>query len=207
MPSVAGGPAESWQREIHERLVHGDIVAPAEAAETLLAPLVRRLRGKHPGLADPQLVDQAVATALMSYFRQPAQFDPARATLFHFLLLAADRDLRNELAKLRRRREKEAAFAVELARQAGNEITEGCEAKSQAATVELSRRMSRMVSLFGDTRDRAMARLILDGERSTAAYAALLGLHERPVEEQRREVKRHKDRIKQRWRRAIAGER
>jgi hypothetical protein len=40
--------------------------------------------------------------------------------------------------------------------------------------------------------------LLLSGERSTAAYAAVLGLAERPADEQAREVKRVKDRIKKR---------
>jgi hypothetical protein len=44
--------------------------------------------------------------------------------------------------------------------------------------------------------------LLADGERSTAAFARVLGLTDSPEDEQRREVKRVKDRIKRRLQRA-----
>jgi hypothetical protein len=46
---------------------------------------------------------------------------------------------------------------------------------------------------------------MMDGVRETAAYAAVLGLHHRPLHEQEKIVKRHKDRLKKmlqrEWRR------
>jgi RNA polymerase sigma-70 factor (ECF subfamily) len=194
---IAEGPTEGWQREIHERLMRGDPVASAELAEALLAPLIRKLWQKYPGVPDPHLVDEAVVTAMMSYLKQPDRFDPTRSSLFRYLLLAAHRDLLNEMEKRKRRRDKE-AMAVELARRRGNKTMEGAGSDWRLARVEDA---NRNLSLFVDTRDRAVARLILENERSTAAFAALLGLDSLPLDEQRREVKRHKDRIKKRWER------
>jgi hypothetical protein len=51
-------------------------------------------------------------------------------------------------------------------------------------------------ALFVDPNDRAAARLVLDEERSTQRYARLWGLESLPADDQRREVKRRKDRIK-----------
>jgi hypothetical protein len=50
--------------------------------------------------------------------------------------------------------------------------------------------------------DRRVLRLMVDGERRTAVFAAVLGLDGQPAEAQRREVKRAKDRIKKRLERA-----
>jgi hypothetical protein len=43
------------------------------------------------------------------------------------------------------------------------------------------------------------------GERSTAVFAAAMGLADRPKDEQQREVKRMKDCLKQRLKRAGGG--
>ena len=46
-----------------------------------------------------------------------------------------------------------------------------------------------------DPRDRQILALRLQGERRTEAFAEILGLSYLPIEAQRREVKRAKDRI------------
>jgi hypothetical protein len=51
-------------------------------------------------------------------------------------------------------------------------------------------------------RDLAVLALLRDGERKTAAYARVLGIADRPIEEQRRIVKREKDRLQKRLARA-----
>ena len=53
-------------------------------------------------------------------------------------------------------------------------------------------------ALFADPMDLRLLTLILEGERSTERFARILGLCGLPVKEQRRQVKRHKDRIKKR---------
>jgi hypothetical protein len=59
----------------------------------------------------------------------------------------------------------------------------------------------RILETFTDPRDRQLVRLILDGERKTAAYSAILGVQSLDILEQRRIVKQHKDRLTQRLRR------
>jgi RNA polymerase sigma-70 factor (ECF subfamily) len=59
--------------------------------------------------------------------------------------------------------------------------------------------MTRTINrIFNDEEDRQAAALILEGERSTEEFAKIFCLGHLPNIEQRREVKRRKDRIKKR---------
>jgi len=187
---------DTWQREIHERLLAGDVTAPAELAEALLEPLLQRLARKYPQLPDPNILYDAVTDALMSYIRCPAQFDPARLGLIGFLVMAADGDLRNALAKEKRRRQKEISLeVVDLGAAAGNnEVREG-NFDTEPGREKLRQELPR---IFTDPTDLAMVELIISGERTIAAFVEVLQLRHLPVEQQRREVKRHKDRLKKR---------
>lgn len=194
-------PDEAWYHQIHERLVARDVVAPAELAETLLVPLVSALRRKYANRRDADLVMDAVADALLDYSKKPQQFDPRKSRLFGFLRMVAERDLLNALAKRQRRTRKEKPLEiVELCRPARKEEGEAVrdlEGEDETSSVE-----SRLCQLFADPTDLGIARLIVFGERSTTAYARLLRLEALPVEEQRKEVKRHKDRIKKQLQRS-----
>jgi RNA polymerase sigma-70 factor, ECF subfamily len=187
---------DNWQREIHERLLAEDVTAPAELAEALLEPLLQRLARKYPQLPDPALLYDAVTDALMSYIRRPAQFDPARRGLIGFLVMAADGDLRNALAKEKRRRQKETSLeVVELGVVAGNNKVE--EGNSEAET-EREKLRQALPRLFVNPQDLMVVEMMMSGERTTAAFVEVLQLRHLPVEQQRREVKRHKDRLKKR---------
>ena len=187
---------DTWQREIHERLLAGDVTAPAELAEALLEPLLQRLAKKYPRLPDPNILYDAVTDALMSYIRCPAQFDPARRGLIGFLVMAADGDLRNALAKEKRRRQKEISREdVELGAAAGNSEVRAGNSETEPGREKLRQELPR---IFTDPTDLAMVELIISGERTTAAFVEVLQLRHLPVEQQRREVKRHKDRLKKR---------
>jgi hypothetical protein len=51
------------------------------------------------------------------------------------------------------------------------------------------------MDLLQDSKDRQILSLRLQGERRTEVFAAVLGISNLPIEVQRREVKRTKDRI------------
>ncbi|MGI8551651.1 MAG: hypothetical protein ACR2PL_12830, partial [Dehalococcoidia bacterium] len=61
--------------------------------------------------------------------------------------------------------------------------------------LERQQAIALILEQFPDVRDRRLLELILAGERRTAAYAPLLGIAAEPVEEQKRLVKRAKDRL------------
>ncbi len=183
-----------WYRQIHERLLAEDPVAPAELAEALLEPLVKKLQRRHPRLRESDLLREAASDALMSYMKHPSQFDPAKRGLMGYLVMAAEGDLRNTLAKAWRRRGHEISLEdVELRRAAGKEAVRRPGPDSQLVYQEMRGKVD---ELFKDPRDREAVDLIADGERSTEVFAELWGLQGLSPKEQRREVKRHKDRIK-----------
>jgi RNA polymerase sigma-70 factor, ECF subfamily len=189
-------PMNIWQLEIHERLLAEDVTAPAELVEGLLEPLTQRLTKKYPKLPDPDLLYDAVTDALMSYIKRPAQFDPTRRTLIGFLVMAAHGDLLNALAKAKRRRQKEIPLEdVELRGAAGNNEIEAGNPETEPDREKLQQALPK---IFGDPKDLAMVELMMSGERTTGAFVEVLKLQHLPVDQQRREVKRHKERLKKR---------
>jgi RNA polymerase sigma-70 factor (ECF subfamily) len=180
---------EAWCRRIHERLLAGDPTATSELAETIGRVVFEKLQRKHPR-RDPDLVRDAAWDAIRSYMERPAGFDASKRGLVGYLLMSAEGDLLNALAKVRRRRE-DPVDDVELVDSGGNRRQEQLEARVDAGRVrpELDR-------LFPDRADRAAVELVLEGERSTAAFVEVWGLDRLSFEEQRREVKRGKDRLK-----------
>ena len=185
---------EDWYREIHARLLAADPVAPTELAEAVWKSLVKELEKRHPRLRESDFLRDAASDALISYIKQPTQFDPAKRGLFGFLVMAAEGDLRNALAKTTRRKRREILIEdVELAGAGGKERLE---APSLDARLEAERIRGRIGQLFKDPRDREAVELLIEGERSTEAFAKVWGLERLPEKEQARQVKRYKDRIK-----------
>ncbi len=189
-------PTEAWYREIHERLMAEDPTAPAEFAEAMLEPLIQRLRRKYPHLKGSELLIDAASDALMNYVKRPKQFDPTKRGLFGYLDMSAVGDLRNAEAKQQRRLKKEILLEdVEVDDLGGKEDLEG---ENLVPEFEHRGMLREIEMLFDDPKDRQLAGLILVGERSTESFVKILGLQSTPVDEQRRTVKRHKDRIKKR---------
>jgi hypothetical protein len=184
-------------------LLEGDPTATRDFLLLYLAPLLSWLRGKRRA-APPDLVQQAVNDALLDLCRRPGTFDPQRdPDLFRFLRRAASCDLSNALSAERRRTRKEILVGVvEDGPHAGNEEEEADPVRllmareSQQSLARLRDHLERTLP----ERDRGVLRLLLDGERRTAAYARALGLQGEPSEF-RREVKRAKDRVQKHLRR------
>lgn len=192
-------PDETWYQEIHERLLAGDHVASAKLAKGVLDNLIRALCAKFPNLRDEALAVDAAVDALMSYIKQPDQFDPTKRGLFGFLVMAAEKDLLNALAKIKRRKKREILVeAVEVDENDGNNKgrTEDPDIK-----IDAERLREAVQTLFDDPKDRQATELIMDNERSTEAFAEVYDLQELPLKEQRGTVKRHKDRITKRLQR------
>ena len=194
---------DTWYQGIHRRLLESDPVAPAELVEAILDWLVEGLSFRFPNLPDRDMLIDAASDALIGYIKRPEQFDPSKRGLPGFLLMSADGDLRNALAKTRRRGEKETPLAVvELSEYGGNDKGR---TEDPGARIDMERLHKKIDALFKDPKDKRIVELIMDGERSTEPFSQVLGLESLPVEEQRAKVKRHKDRIKKRLRRHSEG--
>jgi RNA polymerase sigma-70 factor (ECF subfamily) len=232
--------ARGFDEQIHRRLVDRDPIASSELADNYLPLLVERLKKKFKRVAEHEVMDAAV-DAILNYAEHPERFNPARLDLEGYLMMSAQGDLLNALARHRRHREGplecpacgegqlaklpgvcpacgiaiprgsdaterrdihyEAVAESEVARNTWREPSPA-EAVEQAEKVRGAADLrGRIMETFTDPRDRQIVHLILDGERKTAAYSAILGVQSLDILEQRRIVKQHKDRLTQRLRR------
>lgn len=185
---------------LHEQLLAGNPTATARIAEEFWEYTKQRLTRSFPTLSDPHLIDTAVGDALISYFRRPAQFDPDRLSLPAYLYMSARGDLLNAIEQATRRERKQVSLAEDVEVEA-DEAEKGVEVPDpydleEEMLVNLSPVWRRLGELFPDPVDRELVVLILEGERGTNEFAAVLGIQGQDIEEQARVVKRHKDRLK-----------
>lgn len=206
--------ADDPGRSLHERLLAGDPLASADVAEHYLPLVVTRLRRVNPSIRDPHLIEMAAIDAIFSYIRRPQQYDPDRLPLERYLDMSASGDLKNALqAETRRARrstslDSDTATAVEVSQRAGNDSVEEQVLKrlgqSQPNGISHQEALWMVAREFPNPADRQILILMLENERATRTYAPLLNVEGLPVEEQRREVKRAKDRIGKRLQRLRA---
>lgn len=148
--------------------------------------------------ADPHLVTEAAGTAVIALLRRPDAYDPVRSPLPKYLRMIAQRDLVNLLDREGKHRRGRIPWeCVELGLPARNEEEEPLSLADSPA-------VQAAVAGLSDA-DRLVFELMLDGERETAVFAAALGLTHVPPDEQAAAVKRAKDRVKARLRRAAEG--
>ena len=192
-------PDDAWYTDIHKRLCEGDLTAFAELAEEVMESLVEKLSRKYPNLRDPDLPTEAVSDALMGYSKRPEQFDPTQRGLFGFLVMSAEGDLKNALAKIARRKKKEIQLeSVEVDERDGNTRDRTDELDTM---IDSERIQDALDALFDDPKDRAVVKLMMEGERATEVFAQVLELEALSEDQQRTEVKKNKDRIKKRLQR------
>ena len=182
--------------QLHERLLADDPTASAEIADRLFIQVRDDLRRKYPQDGYQYVVNHAATEAFVSYFQRPEQFDPEKANLQTYLRISAEGDLKNAL-RSERNFLKKYQTGVELSQFEGKGEVEA-EPLSMLQGDELREEIRK---LFPEERDWELAELIIDQERRTEPFAEILGIQHLSVDEQRAEVKRHKDRIKQKLRR------
>lgn len=191
------GTEESFA--IHRRLCGHDPTATADFAAAFLDPLASYLRATYP-FVDEHARLTAAEDAILSVIRNPGVYDPTRCdgNLPAFLRMAACGDLANARARERRHHEKRSEDCVELVPDDGNDFEE--EGADDCPSFNDPDLLNAIAQLSGP--ERRVLDLMRDGERRTEVFAAALGLGDQSPDEQRREVKRTKDRIVKRLRRA-----
>lgn len=192
---------EREARRLHVRVLEGDRTALSMLAELVVPPLVRRLARKHPERAGDE-IETAVHDAFLTYMKAPSKYDPARSALFAYLFISARGDLLNAINSQKRRDGR-----IE---QLGNRVAdEGDESEpllelpgpaDTARTAALNLRNgeidANIARLFPDSEDWGILHLMIHGVRETEQYAIEMGIEALPIEEQRTQVKRAKDRIR-----------
>jgi RNA polymerase sigma-70 factor, ECF subfamily len=167
---------------LHALLLSGDPSA-ADGIVMELMPLLERSLCRSFRNATRDAVIDAVEDALIEYLAHPHRFDPGRGVPLHaYLRLAAARNLQNRLRSDVRRHVREQEYAAEIARRSKECVPHLAPGK-------------RVAILPCDRFEIAAARAWLAGERRTEQLAKLLGASELVDSEQRRTVKRFKDRL------------
>ncbi len=189
-------------RALHARLVAGDPTAPSDLIDTHLPRLMDRLRRKFPRM-DPWDLEEIAMGSVTRIAMEPTRYDPARSALGTYLYLDASRDALNAIARTKRRAEHEISLeAVELSAPTRNTLaTDKGDPEARLVGKENERMTQAWLVKHFDQMDRELVQLVYAGERRTETFARALGIDHLPLPEQRRRVKRHKDRINARLRR------
>lgn len=207
--------SEEHARDLHRRLLASDPVAPAEFAEAALEPLIANLALRNPGL-DPHLRQTAAEDAILALIKRPGAYDPLRGALLPYMHRSAQGDLLNALARERRHAARQADLdAVELSPGLRKYVQDSGADPAQIAQSreEIGEMIAQARTQVPDTvraaltagEARALA-LMRQGERKTEVFAAALGISHLAEADQRREVKRVKDRVQKRIERAGGGD-
>lgn len=183
-------------KTLHRLLLNGDSLAPSKIAE-LYFPLLEAYLERGYYKVDNELRWDAITQAYFSYIENPNLYNPEKLGLLAYLKMAAEQDLRNALAKQSRRtRNLTSLDNVAVVVSDGNINIEE-QIIQRERLDELRKARLRDQQIVADKGvDQQLLELIQSGVRATAEFAKVLNIEHLPVEEQRREVKRHKDRLR-----------
>ena len=193
--------------EIHSRLSAVDPVASADLAESFLDPLGTWLIRTNRNI-DSHLCEQAAEDAILALIKNPHSYQPNRSTLDGYLRMSARGDLLNLLDREKGHQSRLRPLdLVELSADVRNHVWEETD---PAVIVELAEEahqrvdnLQQVAAAAGLTQaDARILTLMQQGERKTMKFSRVLGIADLPQDQQRRAVKRAKDRVKQRLKRA-----
>ncbi|MER3421189.1 MAG: hypothetical protein C4290_12015 [Chloroflexota bacterium] len=197
-PDPVGTPLDREEEaRLHQRLLTGDPTVSDAAAHVLLPRIYAALRRRRPEVRDEHLLEEAAATAILEYLARPDKYDPSKLPLTSYLVMAADRDLLNLLQRERRHQLRVVSLDdVEHAFVAWNDEQDDADAIELPPGLTREQVLQALRDKVQDERDRQVLYLmVVVEERRTEVYARVLGIEHLPWPEQRREVKRVKDRI------------
>jgi DNA-directed RNA polymerase specialized sigma24 family protein len=198
---MSGWPTPDEEAELLANLLAHSSAAVGELLGAFIPPLAAWLAAVHPR-ADEQMRDDAALDALASLVKRPESYKPERGkSLGDFLKMSASGDLKNLLAKERRRAAREnSGTDVELLADRGNDIGTELEQRDEAERLEAT-----VLAIVKDgltPEELAGLELLVDGAKKTEAFIPGLKLEYLPPAERTEAVKRFKDKIKMRIKRA-----
>lgn len=185
---------------LHRLLLERDPVAPADFAAAFLQPLIAWLQITHSRI-DPMLCEEAVGEAILAFLNKPSQYDPQRLGVEAFLRMAAQRDLRNLLRKERRHQQNRRDWNVVEEASADGKYLGRDEDPSLPLQIEEAKQQQALADAVWNQLTEVEQRFweqMQQGEWRNSVFAVILGVTHLPVHQQRREVKRVKDRLKKR---------
>ncbi len=198
--------ATDKEREIHALVVAKNDLAFARLCDDYYEAVFKKVSAYNSTIyrLHDTLIADVVTDSFLNYFNHPTRYNPDKQGLEYFLVMDAEGDLKNALQKIKRH-EKKFPKAVELSEKGGNNLTEeDLTPLEQLVNKESAAQLEQLLDdAFETGTDIAMAQLMLAGERRNEEYARLLKIGHLPLEAQRQEVKKQKDRIDKIIRRKI----
>lgn len=193
---------QSLGKTLHQLLLDEDVTAPSRIAEAFFEQVCIKLQKKHaPQYHD--LVVSAVEEAFINYFDRPEKYDPDQKTLVNYLVMSANGDFLNLLEREKRYVEN-IDESVELDADNSEYSLEALDSNvEKRILIKESTAWEKIKELLPEPLDQKLVALLIDGIRETNAYANILGITDKPIEEQKKIVKRHKDRLKKQLQRNI----
>ena len=189
---------------LHRRLLERDPLAPADFADAFLRSLIAWLKSTNPGV-DPMACEEAADEAIVRFLNDPTKYDPQRLRVEAFLRMAAQRDLQNLLRKERRHQQNRRDWkVVEQASADGKYLGRDDDPSLPLQIEEARQRQAPPDTMWQQLTDaeRRVWEQMQQGERRHSVFAVIIGVTHLPDAEQKREVKRVKDRLKKRAQRA-----
>lgn len=199
MSHSSGWPDDATARQLHADLLTHTATATEAFTLAFLRPLADDLLAARR--AAPELCEEAAERTILSLLHSPSLYNPERGTsVVAFVRMAARRDLLNlQQAEARHQRRRVPLESVELAADDRNSDQE------DDGPTWADPRLQAEIAAFGPA-ERTTFRLLCAGVRDTRAFALALGLVQTGAA-LAAAVKRHKDVVKARLRRAVEGER
>lgn len=188
---------------LHQEILAGTPDASLRAYQAIQQSLPRilsKLIGAHYGLSAEDCGDLSV-DAFMTYLRAPNKFDPSRAALLTYLVtIARSAAFRRNAKKLRH--DQLFVDAVELDPEPVYNEQQPLPRNDpmNAALVDEDRKQAQLLRAqldLSEVEERVLT-MMMNGERATEAFAEAMGISGESILEQRRLVKRCKDKIDKR---------
>jgi hypothetical protein len=189
---------------LYRRLLDRDPLAPADFAAAFLKPLIAWLHSTNPGV-EPMTCEEAADEAIVRFLLHPTKYDPQRLALEAFLRMAAQRDLQNLLRTERRHHQHRRDWkVVEQASEDWKYLRKDDDPSLPLQIEEARQRRAPPDTMRQQMTDveRRFWEQMQQGERHHAVFADILGVTHLSISEQKRQVKRVKDRLKKRKERA-----
>ncbi|MBX9681139.1 MAG: hypothetical protein K2X38_20470 [Gemmataceae bacterium] len=192
------------EAELHRRLAARDPVAPSQLAKHFLDPLAQHLvRAK--GEADEPMCYDAATEALFNLSERP-ETCISGVSLWNYLCMSASRDLMNLRRKAKSKKGSAISLdSVELSSQDGK-CLQTPDFRIEIETKEEADRVRRhllpiVLQDLAEAEQQALE-LLIDRVKETSRYAEVLGITQLSLDEQEKIVKRLKDKLNARLKRA-----
>ena len=186
-----------WQ-QFHTRMLSGDPTAFAELCNVAL-DYISDFLGHRLSVPDKELCDSLAIDTLLRFREAPEKYDPHKSSLGTYLCMDARGDMLNEIEKRKRRNRRIVRLDeefVEVQSEDGNNEQEDIDDWLLKYTSLSREQLLRELSNELSPTDKQIVISIAEGVRDVEHYAAIMGVQHLSAEEQKREVKRAKDRIK-----------